>query len=509
MTAAEATIEEAPERTAPFVRHRWAAPALAACTALAVSLVGISGASFWLDEAATISVVTRPWPDLLRFLEGRDAVHGIYYVLMHFVAEVLGTSEFAMRLPSALAATAAAALVTVLGRRFADPLTGLLAGLFYATGVTTTQYAQEARPYAFTAVAATAATYAFARMLETRALRWPVVYVLAIVLLGLFNVFALLLVPAHALTFFLLRSTGGRGSLVRWLCASGAAGLLLAPFVVFVADQKTQVSWIPPLSDNVLRHTAAFLAGDERLVVLVAVLAGLGATAPTPLGARVPMRELIVPWTVLPLAALLAVSLVDPVFRARYVYFSMPAIALMAGAALAWLARQRKQFLVAALVPLVVLTVPAQAAIREHDSKAEDLRALARILDEHARPGDGVLYLDQVSRWESEAYPEAYRGLVDTTLDKDAAEAANLVGIPLHSASAIADRLRGTRRIWLVDRKHNDSPPEAVQTRHAALESAGPYSQEKTWRYKSGSVTLLVRTTQQQPLRAPANARGQ
>ncbi len=37
----------------------------------------------WLDEGATILSAQRPWSSLLEMLGNIDAVHGLYYVMMH------------------------------------------------------------------------------------------------------------------------------------------------------------------------------------------------------------------------------------------------------------------------------------------------------------------------------------------------------------------------------------------------------------------------------------------
>ena len=499
--AATEAVPEQPGQPTPLDRRRRApsaawAPAVSACVALAVSLLGISGASFWVDEAATISAAERSWPDLLRYLDGQDIVHGFYYLIMHFVIAALGTGEFAMRLPTALATMVAAALVAMLGRRCGGPLTGWLAGLFYATGVTVTQYAQEARPYAFAGLTAVAATYSFARVIEARSVRWPIAYALSMVLLGLFNVFGLLLIPAHAVTLFLLWSSPGRrGVVLRWLCSTVAACAALAPFAFLAVSQREQVAWLPPVNDDMLRNTAAFLAGDHQLILVMAVIVGLGAMVPRIPDVPAPLRDLAVPWAVLPVVVLLAASVLDPIFHPRYLFFSVPAVALLAGAGLAWLAGQGTRFLVAALVPLAVLTLPEQVELREQDSKSDDLRAIAQVLTAHARPGDGILYLDQVSRWDAEAYPDAYRGLVDVTMSETPVQAGNLIGTPLPAASDIADRLRRTRRVWVIDRELVNSPDEEVRVRRAALNSTGPYARRGEWHYKAGTIRLLERTS--------------
>ena len=68
------------------------------------------------DEVATRYAALLPLHLLARLLRHVDAVHGLYYLLMHGWMAV-GTSPAVMRIPSVIAMTAAAALVAIIGRR--------------------------------------------------------------------------------------------------------------------------------------------------------------------------------------------------------------------------------------------------------------------------------------------------------------------------------------------------------------------------------------------------------
>src|ERR1700712_4650891 len=81
--------------------------------ALAPSAVGAFGLIFtgifawipslWYDEAATVSAATRPLSQLFTMLQHVDAVHGLYYLVMHFWFDAVGYSPFTLRLPSTFA----------------------------------------------------------------------------------------------------------------------------------------------------------------------------------------------------------------------------------------------------------------------------------------------------------------------------------------------------------------------------------------------------------------------
>ena len=90
---------------------RWPADWLVAVIpALAELVVGgyrIGVPSLWRDEAATISGSQRSLGAIASMLRHEDAVHAPYYVLMHPVIAVGGTSATVLRLPSLIAMTLA------------------------------------------------------------------------------------------------------------------------------------------------------------------------------------------------------------------------------------------------------------------------------------------------------------------------------------------------------------------------------------------------------------------
>ncbi|GDY43194.1 glycosyltransferase family 39 protein [Streptomyces antimycoticus] len=125
---------------------------------LALGLWGLDRGTMWRDESATYQMARRTLPQIRDALGTVDAVHGLYYLLMHPLL-ALYPSEVTMRLPSVLAAVAATALVAALGCRLARPRVGLWAGLLYAATPVVTHYAQEGRSYALVAAGAAWATY--------------------------------------------------------------------------------------------------------------------------------------------------------------------------------------------------------------------------------------------------------------------------------------------------------------------------------------------------------------
>lgn len=77
--------------------------------------------AFWGDEAASIMSAERPLATIWRELGRVDAVHGAYYVFLHFWIDAFGASELSVRLPSSIAVGVAVAGTVVLADRLFTP----------------------------------------------------------------------------------------------------------------------------------------------------------------------------------------------------------------------------------------------------------------------------------------------------------------------------------------------------------------------------------------------------
>ncbi|WP_344957247.1 glycosyltransferase family 39 protein [Actinomadura miaoliensis] len=480
-------------------------PLLPALVALAVTLAGIGGPSFWLDESATVSLAGRPVADMLRVFDDLDLVHAPYYLIMRPWAAVFGTGEVSLRLPSALATAAAAAGVAVLGRRCHGPLAGLLAGLAYAGGVTVSRYGQEARSYAMVAAAAVLASYLLVRAVQRDARRpwlWFAGYAPAVVLLGLLNLDAVLLVPAHAVTLLAARPGLARPGRVwaGWSAAVGVAALPLVPFGLAASGQKVQIDWLRTPTWHTVQKLPEFLASGRWLVAPVLALAVAGAVAGRRSRGTASLTALAMPWLVLPPAVLVLVSLVsDPMYTERYVFFCVPALALLTGAGLARLGTLARPAAGAAAVTAAVavvaaVSVPEHVAIRKQDSRLDDFRAAAQAVRDHGRDGDAIVYLAGIARWGAAAYPGTFGRLRDIGQAQSPVRAENLKGRDLLPREIRGSLIR-SQRVWVMrTRSIVTHQGDVVWRREQMVLTTGPWRVAGEWRFRGGMLTLLERT---------------
>jgi mannosyltransferase len=486
----------------------WLVAVIPALAELAVGGYRIGVPSLWRDEAATISGSQRPLAAIVAMAQNQDAVHGPYYVLMHAVIAAGGISPTTLRLPSLLAMCVAVGLTAALGRRLAQAsglpgapgaprapgapgapgarAVGVLAGLALTAVPLTTRYAQEARPYALTTVFAVLATYALVRAVASPRRRWWVLYAAALALAGLFSLFTVLIVAAHAVSLWWARSQAGCGEvggqiMRRWLTACLVAAVLLAPIAYLSAGQSAQLNWVrrPDLSSaaTLLRE----FAGATPLIPVISVLALLGCVAANGIRHRgsITLVGISLPWLVLPPVVLIAVSLIHPVYVERYVLFCLPPLALLTSAGLVWLATVTRRALsgrhvgprlaaVLAVVPSAVLAlvvagvvIGPQGEIRQVTARADDLRAVASLIARHERPGDAILYLPRDAELVGVAYPAPFRRLRDIGQAESPVASATLRGLPA-SPRMVAARLATVRRVWIVQWAHPLSPSTAA-----------------------------------------------
>ena len=504
----------------PGRRLPWPAwmPVLPGLVTLAVTLWRIGTPSFWRDEAATLTATRRSLPEMIRMFAHVDAVHGAYYLAAWPLAHLFGTSELAMRLPSAVAMAAAASGTAVLGRRLASARTGLLAGLVFALLPVTSRFGQEARSYAMVTAVAVASSYLLLRAIGEPGRRWAVGYGLSLVALGFLNMFGLLIIPAHAVTLTLARRHGsgdptggpgggqaagrestpaGRGApgwaggtARGWVIAAAVAIAAIVPIAVLAWHERYQLAWLKKPAAGDVWALATWLTGSVALFVTLTVLAVIGAVSQR-LGRRrarakaVPAGAglfwLSVPWLFLPPAALIIVSEIKPVYADRYVVFCLPALALLAGAGLAAIGRYWR---VAALALIAVATLPAQQAIRLPAGHGDDIRGAAQILGQQAKPGDAVVWLKPGFRDLGAVYPGGFSRLRDIGLKDSATAAGNLSGTEV-ALPVLESRLRGQQRVWLIEVDRNQPDPAVI--------GSPPFQLIRVWRVHDLSIRLYGR----------------
>ena len=440
--------------------------------------------------------------------------------MMHPIIAAFGRSEYALRVPSLIAMSLAAGLIAALARRLAvatelpvPSAVGLVAGLLMVALPQTTRYAQEGRPYALTVLFAVLMTYLLIVAAGRDGWRWWALYSAALLILGLFDLAAVLLAGTHGISLLLARRRGGLapGVLRRWLVACAAAAVVMSPILVLSERQSSQLDWVQPPNLQSLMGLLQGFAGTTALIAVAVVLGVLGSIGGLGLrrGGGLTLPVICLPWFALPPALVMTVSLVHPFYVFRYILFSLPGLVIVEAAGLVWLATLTRRWLAgrpwprlarraqalsfvpsAVLAALIALAVAGpQAETRLTASRADDLRTISAVLAARERPGDAVLYLPRLVSVIGRAYPQPFDKLRDIGQRTDPVASGTLLGVPA-PPGVVAGRLHGVHRVWVVEWVHplapDSVPPPNLLRLLTPLHMAG------SWLIQSVLIILYV-----------------
>ncbi len=465
----------------------WPSALLAAALALAVNLPKLGGPAPWRDEAGTWVANQRSLGELLSMLSHTEAVHGFYYLLMRAWQWVFSDSIFSLRLVSTIAVAVTAGLVVVLGTAMFNLGVGRWAGLVYGLLPQATWAAGEARSYALSAAAVALAFLALWLALTHGSwARWLGFAAAAAVSVHLFLFSALAFLAVGPLMFFLEQRQRSRLAV-----ATALAALASLPFALLGVSQSRMVAWLAKHSvtaETVMLQTFWRSTGWSAWVGAALLLGACGvavAAVRRDRSARAPLLT-VLGWLLIPMAVLLTVQLIKPVFNVRYVTFTAPALALLMG----WALHQIRSWWGRAVAVALVLAVcvPTLLDSRMPDAKPSLAAAVHRLAEE-SQTGDGVLIVGDDINALGWAFGDQLDGLQIIGVD----DSAKLRRRWLYARSAIPDRLTPEfeqhRRVWLFAAEADNKTQLAEAKR--AMQQLG-YAVEKQLRVEDNYQVDVV-----------------
>jgi hypothetical protein len=350
--------------------------ALIALTALAAALrlPTLGSQSLWLDEVLTGRLAEGSLGDLLHRVAEQEANPPLFYLLEWAWTRVAGTSEFALRLPSALFGIALVPVAYAIGRRLAGERAATALAALVAVHPLLVYYSQEARGYAAVALACAVGFLYFLATLKGEAggVRWALASAVA---LGC-HYFAIFPIAIEAA--ILLRRRGR--AVVPALAGVAAAGAALLPLLIeqLEGEHADNVTAGVGLAERAKGVATSWLVGERGAAIDglewpagALILAGVGVAA----WRR--ERAAILPAVVA--GGALALILLAAVAGADYVNNRNTIAVLAIALAVPALGFARARWLgVAACVVLLAATIGAQV---DEDHHRENWRDVAGALE--------------------------------------------------------------------------------------------------------------------------------
>jgi mannosyltransferase len=421
--------------------------ALPTALAAALTLVGLTSRSLGFDEAASVTIALQHGHAFGNAIAHDGGNMSGYYLLLHAVAGVFGRGLEALRLPSAVFAAATVALVTMLGLRLFDRRVALLAGLICAVSLPLVFWGQSARGYAPMVAFTTASWLSFVSMLEHRR-HAGVAYVICTVI-AIYSSFVAILAVAAQLVVWRRRDV--RPFLAGALCC--------VPLVVLALERGSgQLFWVPRPSLHstwqVLQTLAsAGLPPSFRVAGAITIPLTILTAAIVCLDRRPATRPLRA-WLLVPLAIALLESLAaQSIWLPRNLLVSLPAVALLLGAALTHPRVPAPAAWALLAVRIALRAVPVAGG---YGVSPENWKAATAYVVRHARPSDCIAFYPSDARMAFAYYGRAGRPILPAdpwgpprAYVEDYSAALNATGCP---------------RVWLVS-SHEGQPNGSAGSR--------------------------------------------
>jgi mannosyltransferase len=474
---------------------------------LFLRLYGLGSESLWLDEATSLKVAQMD-PMQIIFATTRDNNPPFFYLILHYWILLAGDSEFAIRVPSAIAGALAIPVIYSIGNMLFSRVAGLMAALILSLSAYHVRYSQEARTYSLMVYLGLLSFYFFLKLLkEPQSRSTTAGYVVSTTLLLYSHVYGIFLIAAQVL--YLLAT---RQDLRRWVVPASFVALLYIPGVARIAMnlllpqgawKSGGMGWVPEPTFTHVVDIFVLYSGSIPLVIAFVLLSAFG------LFDLVRSKQgstawLLLAWLLVPIVVPFVVShLYRPMLLDRYTIAASPAFFLLIARGVEGLRSLKySSVLIHAriLFAIGVILFSLTAALDYYTATTkEPWRAVAGYVDAHAEPGDLILFYNGSGKVMFDYYSQREDvpqevASVDTSLPVTRKE----------MREGLAPAVEGHRRVWLV-RHWADNPHINKLLRKTLVNFGGgvayhdvyngkiddPYKKWSTWYFQDHIVLFL------------------
>ena len=395
------TISETSESDQTRLVH-WATLCMIIAAGAWLRFHDLGAGSIWLEEAFAWSQSKDSLGELIS-RTAQDIHLPLHNLFLYVSINLFGDGEWSLRLPSAIFGTANILAIYWLGSMTCGRITGLLAASFLALSGFHIWYSQEARMYPLFSLTATLfAASSFYFFKSPTISRGALVSLAGLTLLyshpfgALYWIAIVIAISLFSLTV----PDTPRRTFVIWVGSNGLAAAGFVPWAWLTLNkaadfhaQGSFASWAVFPSPEVIDHELNDVVGTRVMaaVILVGiVLAFLPARhavgGENQRATKTPLFVFLV-WALLPIALIVFISIAStPMFAARYLIGSLPALLLASAYGLSPLVRGRTGIWVVAILSVAIITGYVRYTTPTHP----DWRGVAAMLRERVGPSDCV-----------------------------------------------------------------------------------------------------------------------
>ncbi|MFN4247332.1 MAG: glycosyltransferase family 39 protein [Flavipsychrobacter sp.] len=240
---------------------------------LVLRLWHIDYQSLWLDELYSIEEAstqrTLHW--LFEYLKTTDQHPPLYYLFLRGWMSIVGYNEFTLRLPSAIAGTAAIYAAYRLGKEIFNARIGLIVALLATINFFGIHYSQDGRSYIFIFLLSCISYTQLVKLLKKPTLKGSLIYSLISLIMvytHYFSIFFLFGQVAVVTVFFFLTDKHTRINYLKYFLLSGVIVVLgYLPWIPSLLYAGTISSfWIEPTKDTFIKDYFLEYFGNSGLL---------------------------------------------------------------------------------------------------------------------------------------------------------------------------------------------------------------------------------------------------
>jgi mannosyltransferase len=289
--------------------------------------------SLWLDEAVSWTQAKDGLAALIQ-RTAEDNYPPLNNLALFVAIKFLGTSEWSVRLPSAIFGLANIGIVYWLGTMTVGRKAALIGTVLLALSPFHVVYSQEARMYSLLSLATT--LYAASCLYYIRSpsiLRsiWISLSGLVLVYSHPYGELDWLVIALAFAAFFLLPVWSSHRTILVWVASNTIVAVGFTPWGLILAEHAQTIHsggfWIPPLTTAFIGKELGALGGGRLFFGITFIGAVLGV-----IGEQRRDVVFLCAWVVIPVVVGIIVSILwQPMFLARYVIGSHPPLLLLSG----------------------------------------------------------------------------------------------------------------------------------------------------------------------------------
>lgn len=395
---------------------------IVAVIALVMRLIFVTKAAIWHDEGYSVMLVQHNFVDIIGRTM-RDFHPPLYYLTLRAWQSIFGDSVLALRGFSVFCGVLTVIVFYLLMRKLFNEYTARIAAFFVAIGPFAARYSDETRMYAMVALLVTLACYLLVTALEQTSAKkrwkWWLLYAVSIVAALYTQYYSFFIIPTHiAYTWWKL---GGFSRVVHNRYWWGAHLLILAlylPWAGVIKEQVTRVTngyWIPMPNAETVPHTfSQFMIYSTSSTMIGLEIIGLQLIILLTFYLFIKKHSLrpsllfLVGWIVVPISAVLLLSLKQPVYQDRYfTYCSIAFYGLLAVLVtrLPYFARHhRMQLATVAALSLILVSGFSNVA----EQARHRMNVVGEYVTSHVTPNDTIISAELYTYFDFSYYNRSH-----------------------------------------------------------------------------------------------------